>query len=509
MTRLLLMFAAVLPLGRPAAAQDVELGRVLYDKWCAACHGADGAGDGWAAAYMLPRPRDFTRAVYQIRTTASGELPTDANMRRVIDEGMPGTAMPGWRSRLGAADRDAVIAYLKTFSRFFDGPAPDALSLGRAPGGGADAVAKGRAVYEQLECYRCHGADGRGDGPSAPTLTDDWDFPIRAADLTQRWRFNGGGTVEQIFARLRTGLDGTPMPSFSDVIEGGVITEEQLWRVAQYVHSLSPREPVVREVIRARLVAGPLPAGPDDTLWDGVEPAWVPLVGQIIMAPRWFAPMVSGVFVQAVHDGSRLALRLTWSDPTRSPDPAWDEWLGRVAATMTDADGPLTTRQGPDRLHVQFPVTVAAGGTMPYFLGGDARMPVRLWAWHGAEDRLVEGLGRGLGTLEADGSADVTHQAAWRDGAWRLQLNRALVTGDTTAGPQFIPGTTVPVAFYAADGSNGEDAMRGAVSAWYAIYLDVPTATRVYVLPLVAAFVTAGLGVLVIRYAQREHRGAA
>ncbi|MBI2536275.1 MAG: c-type cytochrome, partial [Gemmatimonadetes bacterium] len=43
-------------------------GKELYDKWCAECHGETGAGDGAAATHMLPRPRDFTRAVFQIRT---------------------------------------------------------------------------------------------------------------------------------------------------------------------------------------------------------------------------------------------------------------------------------------------------------------------------------------------------------------------------------------------------------------------------------------------------------
>ncbi|MBI3081971.1 MAG: cytochrome c, partial [Gemmatimonadetes bacterium] len=175
-------------------------GKELYDKWCAECHGETGAGDGAAATHMLPRPRDFTRAVFQIRTTASGELATDDDLRRIIDEGMPGTAMPGWRGRLNAADRDAVIAYLKTFSTFFE-------------------------VFEKLECFKCHGELGRGDGQSAPTLTDDWDQPIHAADLSESWNFNGGSTVQQIYTRLRTGLDGTPMPSFSDAIDANVITD--------------------------------------------------------------------------------------------------------------------------------------------------------------------------------------------------------------------------------------------------------------------------------------------
>ena len=508
MTRLALLVVAV-ALPAVAVAQDSDRGRTLYARWCAGCHGDEGAGDGEAAAYMLPRPRDFRGAVFQIRSTASGGLPTDDDMRRVIDEGMPGTAMPGWRSRLGPEDRDAVIAHLKTFSQFFDGEAPVALQFGRAPRGGTDAVAEGRQVFDQLECFKCHGTAGRGDGSSAPTLTDDWEHPIRAADLTRSWRFNGGGTVEQIFARLRTGLDGTPMPSFSDAVDAGIITEEQLWRVAQYVHSLSGAgEPAVREVLRAGRTAGPLPSGPDDPAWDAVPAFYVPLVGQVVVTPRWFAPTVDAVWVQAIHDDAQLAMRLTWHDPSRSPDPVWDEWLGRAAATMTDVDGPVTLVQGPDRFHIQLP-QVADGSETPYFLGGNARTPVALWAWNSAGDAMTEGRARGLGTLVAnDGAPEVHHASSWQDGAWRLQLTRSLVPADSTRGPRFTPGASVPIAFYAADGSNGEDAIRGSVSAWYAIYLDVPTSSTVYVAPLIAALLTAGFGVVVVRRAQREHRRA-
>ena len=53
---------------------------------CAGCHGDTGAGDGPAAAYMLPRPRNFTGAIYKIRSTASGQLPTDGDLMRAIDD---------------------------------------------------------------------------------------------------------------------------------------------------------------------------------------------------------------------------------------------------------------------------------------------------------------------------------------------------------------------------------------------------------------------------------------
>ncbi len=125
---------SLLPAPCSLEGQGVERGKELYDKWCAGCHGDTGAGDGEAAAYMLPRPRDFTTAVYQVRTTASGELPTDDDMRAVIDNGMPGTAMPGWADKLSGRERDDVIAYLKSFSRFFQGAAPEPISVGRQPG---------------------------------------------------------------------------------------------------------------------------------------------------------------------------------------------------------------------------------------------------------------------------------------------------------------------------------------------------------------------------------------
>src|SRR6266851_5349797 len=78
----------------PRAAQDTTAGKRVYGTWCAGCHGDAGAGDGPAASAMLPRPRNFTGAIYKIRTTASGQLPTDADLMRAIDAGLPGSAMP-------------------------------------------------------------------------------------------------------------------------------------------------------------------------------------------------------------------------------------------------------------------------------------------------------------------------------------------------------------------------------------------------------------------------------
>ena len=59
----LALFFVVAGAGKVSGQED-GLGKVTYDRWCAGCHGVDGDGTGVAAEYMLPRPRDFTRALY-------------------------------------------------------------------------------------------------------------------------------------------------------------------------------------------------------------------------------------------------------------------------------------------------------------------------------------------------------------------------------------------------------------------------------------------------------------
>jgi DMSO reductase family type II enzyme heme b subunit len=500
--------------GRLAAQQADSSGKVVYDRWCASCHGVDGSGDGFAAGYMLPRPRDFTRGVYQIRTTPNGQLPTDADLRRVIDDGMPGTAMPGWKGTLTQADRAAVVDYIKTFSHFFEqDPAPEPLRIGRAPRASAADIEEGREVYQNIECWKCHGQAGRGDGESAPTQTDDEGFPIRPADLTEPWRFNGGSTVADIYRTLRTGLDGTPMPSFDDLIDSGFITDEQLWHLAHYVRSLGPeRLPRVREVVRAEL-RDDLPAGPRDETWDDVERYYVPLVGQVIARGRWFAPSVDGVWVQALHDGRDLALRLTWSDPSRSPAPAWAGWRSAMLETMEPKESPLPEGDLPDAIAVQFPRTIPTGMERPYFLMGNVREPVYLWRWQSDTGAVTEHSARGIDRIEP---LDVTHDAVAGDahhehGQWQLMLRRALVVSaadDGAAGDRidFTPAQAIPFALFAWDGDNGETGTRGAISTWYFVYLDEPAARTVFAAPIFAVLLTAGLGLLAVRRAQRrEH----
>jgi hypothetical protein len=299
------------------------------------------------------------------------------------------------------------------------------------------------------------------------------------------------------------------MPSFQEAVENKLITDEQLWRVAQYVRSLSPdKAPEPREVVNAA-IATRLPTAPDDAAWNGVERFWIPLVGQVIAKPRWFAPTVDGVWVQALHDGRSLALRISWDDPSKSPDPAWDEWLGKVSKTLTDVDGPLATQQAGDRLVVQWEKKPGDGSELPYFLGGDTKRPVYVWRWTSDSMRVQEGSETGLGTFAALAQTRVTERARYVDGQWQVVLTRPLASSDTTQAPAFTTGHAIPMAFFAADGSNGEDDVRGAVSTWYAVYLAVPTPSRVFVAPIATIVLSAGLGMLLVVRAQRRERAGA
>lgn len=495
------------------AAQDTTKGRVVYVKWCAECHGVEGNAEGAAEHYMLPEPRDFTGAVYKIRTTASGNLPTDADLLRAIDEGLPGTAMPAWKGRLSDGERRDVMAYIKTFSAFFSDTSqhPQVLTFASEPGGAgsAEALQVGRQFYDSIKCRKCHGDQGRGDGPSAPTLKDDGGHPIFAADLNQNWMFRGGPTAADVYHRMRTGLDGTPMPSFSDLIDQKFLTEEQLWRVAQYVRSLSPEKaPEVRDVIHARQVAGPLPQSPDDSVWKGVDRYYFPLVGQIIRKPRWFAPAVTAVWVQALHDGKSLALRVTWDDRSQSPDTAWLKHTKRVLDAMAGDDSTdVAPALWPDQLAVQFPMRVPEGTERPYFLMGAGSDPVYQWRW-ASSAHAVAGTARGIERFDALPAASAPGaQAVFDHGQWRVVFTRALATADSANELQFAVGRAIPVAFFAWDGSNAERGGRMAVSTWYFLALDQPTPPGTYISPVIAMALTLGLGLLVVARAQR--RGAA
>ena len=224
---------AVSVMSVPQTEAQVERGRIVYGRRCASCHGDKGDGNGPAATFLDPRPRNFTLGSFKFRTTPSGSLPTDGDLYRTLARGVRWTAMPTWHE-LPEKDRIAVIAYVKTFSPRWKEEKPEPpIVIGDPPKATPELVARGKALYAQAKCWECHGDGGKGDGPSANQLRDDWKFPIRPADFT-RGQFKAGGDVRDIYRTMTTGLDGTPMPSFADSMR-----DDERWAISYYVLSFS------------------------------------------------------------------------------------------------------------------------------------------------------------------------------------------------------------------------------------------------------------------------------
>jgi mono/diheme cytochrome c family protein len=219
-------------------AAAANRGRGIYAAKCAECHGVDGKGDGPAAGHLKPAPRDFTAGKFKIRSTESGSLPTDGDLVAAIERGLPGTSMPGWRGLLPDPEIADVAQYIKSFSPRFASEQPVPVTLIDQTASAPEAVARGASVYERLQCGKCHGADGRATDTVARSFVDDWGQPVSIADLSEPWTFRGGPSPRDIYLRFRTGMSGSPMPSFKDAA-----SDADLWDLAYYVASLA-RKPL-------------------------------------------------------------------------------------------------------------------------------------------------------------------------------------------------------------------------------------------------------------------------
>ena len=220
----------------PVEATDdksISMGKAVYERYCLGCHGATGNGKGPFAAGLNPAPRDFTGGTFKWTRGPAGSLPSDEDLMTTVSEGVRGTAMPPWQA-LRVSDRWYVIAYIKTFSRRFlkDPPAP-ATFIYPPPDRTEGLTEKGKAVFVKAGCPTCHGPGGRGDGPSAGTLQDDWGAQIFPANFT-RGVFKTGKEDWKIYRSIANGIGGTPMPSYNDQLK-----PEEIWELVFYLRSLN------------------------------------------------------------------------------------------------------------------------------------------------------------------------------------------------------------------------------------------------------------------------------
>jgi mono/diheme cytochrome c family protein len=222
-----------------------------YRRYCAGCHGDWGDGEGENAQWLEPKPRNFTLGQFKCRSTPSGALPTDEDLYDTIGRGFVNSNMAQWLP-LTDQSRVDMVAYVKHFSAKFATEKPGIpIQISPEPEITASRVKAGQALFLKLECWKCHGVEGRANGPSADTLTDDLNRPIRPFNFHDGDRFKCGSTDQDIYRIFMTGLDGTPMPSYSDNVK-----PEEAWDLVFYLRSLQPKN------TKAKRIAGQLELKP-------------------------------------------------------------------------------------------------------------------------------------------------------------------------------------------------------------------------------------------------------
>ncbi|MBI4428896.1 MAG: c-type cytochrome [Ignavibacteriales bacterium] len=393
----------------PTSGQDIsgsaENGKSLYLKYCSTCHGVDGRGEGTAAVYLFPKPRDFSRGVFKFQSTPSGSLPTDDDLERTLRNGMPGSAMPAW-DVLSVEERTDLVAYVKSFSeRFKTDTTPEPLVVGQEPLSTLDRIRKGKAVFALAGCWMCHGTTGTGDGPSSKNLADEDGRPIPPYNFTRAGAFKGGGRPQDIYRTFSAGIGGTPMPgygedalavgreSFGDLtnLEGYYssddvgefkkfisqwpseeelnhmtlaerknLADDRRWSLVYYVLSLSKGKSQISYTTTDHKIESVLTddiakfADPAFQGWNAVKSEELALIS------LWQRDTpIDRVTVKSVTDGKSLAFRLEWEDATQDDQALHVGKFGDAAA-------------------IQLPLDPAS---QPFFGMGDTNFAVNIWQW--------------------------------------------------------------------------------------------------------------------------------
>ena len=528
MVSMSLVQAAATP-SQPMPAETDELkaqGKEIYIRRCSFCHGLMGDGNGPAADYMDPRPRDFTLGTFKFRTTQSGELPTDADIFRTVSRGLSGTGMQAFdgdrfKNGLSEQERWAVISYIKTFAPEFADPELDPVKTGmvislpknRAPYN-AETIAKGKELFISTKCWECHGKQGRGDGLEAFDKTDDWGFPIRIRNVTHPWKIKAGAEVEDIYMRFSTGINGTPMPSFVDAR-----TEDERWYIASYIKSLQ-HQLTQHQVLNVQAVEGEILLDVNNPQWENAAPMDVRLTGQVIAAPRWQNPSIELATIKAVHNDKDIAFLIEWDDPFKDVihkqeqefNPSSISKVGAYSSYINANDMvPRELEIFRDSIALQFPVKLIEGTKKPHFYRGSSSNPVHLWIWKAdleeqGKRSVVEANARGWKQklkLQAEDQQQIMAMAVWDQGRWSLVMKRPLITDDRND-IQFIKGKFTPMAINAWDGSNGEHRLIMSVSSWYYLTLEAPTPPAPFIYAGLAILFTGLFGVRLTRKAQMK-----
>jgi len=211
------LVAALLVVRGPAHAAALQAafqqspGKVLYERDCAFCHGADGLADTPVGRILSPRPRRFADPIEMARLT-------DDQIYQAIKNGMPGTAMAAWGEVLNEPEIGDLMDYIHEFSSPVSG-AGEPMSTEQL------SLEVGRRIYDK-ECAFCHGLTGHADTDAARVLVPR---PRAFADPIEMARVDDG----RLYAAIKLGRPGTAMASWASLM-----TPVEIIDVMRYIRSL-------------------------------------------------------------------------------------------------------------------------------------------------------------------------------------------------------------------------------------------------------------------------------
>ncbi len=516
-------------IGGGNAAEKSELtqplfqsGLALYSQQCMACHGALGQGDGTAAYLLNPKPRDFSRGTFRLVSTEQGK-PTDQDLFETISRGMLGSSMPPW-DHLSGEERWSLVYAVRYFSGLKKGiadgkisenealtpkwesakemiekesQAGSIVSLSNEPPATERLLATGKELY-QSACASCHGVDGKGNVPQ--NFKDESGYPLAARDFTQGL-FKGGSMPRDVAIRLKAGIPGSPMPSYS-----AAFNDEQIWGLSQYVQTFVPsgkkKDPRQKKTVISVKKVAKVPTTLNASIWKEakkVELALMPL--------WWHSPRITHVRVEALCDDESISFRLRWEDETQNISQSKPQLFSDAVSLQ------LSKNSNP-----------------PFFAMGDAKGAVNLWLWKGAlphpqkieetypnmssepmylpfknkgkngeeaelapEDSKrmtasavgnpllnpdskssVQDLNaKGFGTLTLQKLIDqnVQGKGEWKKGVWQALFTRKLIS-DGEGDVAFAPGQEIPIAFAVWDGEAKERNGQKSVTIWHTLKLE-------------------------------------
>jgi cytochrome c6 len=92
-----------------AEKDETESSHLLYERFCLACHGPKGKGDGPMGEVLTPRAADLTSQKTRDKS--------DTDLLKIIRDGTRNSVMPPYKHRLTRDELRGMVAYVRSLSQ--------------------------------------------------------------------------------------------------------------------------------------------------------------------------------------------------------------------------------------------------------------------------------------------------------------------------------------------------------------------------------------------------------